>query len=266
MENNKVTQEEIPLRNMESNVIVRFSKAFEARFNSVGSEERAGWANTTLGRQDAEFADHLLAANARFAIIEFKATLDAIETEARKSRRQKLFEELAIRKDFLRRCLDIHMVCWGTVESHQPAGFQIPIHEEVDMLSRYAALVAPFMSAELALPAGNPMHTEKFLDRFLGARTVGGTYRRFRTYLDELGAIAGGESGDSTTIQGMVCVYLPGSATILGRFAHARFRGLEELQLLMQPRGLERESRLQRSKIRDRDYPSDRNNGPSLGR
>lgn len=264
MENIKVTQGDIPLRDMESNVVARFSKAFEARFNTVGSEEREGWANTTLGKQDAEFADHLLAANARFAIIEFKATLEAIETETRKGLRQKLFAELAIRSDFLRRSLDIHMVCWGTIETHQPPGFEIPVHEEVDMLSRYAAMVAPFMNVKLNLSAGRSMPTEKFLDRFLGARTVGGTYGRFRKYLNELGAIAGRGGGDSATIQGMVCVYLPGSATVPGRYAHARFRGLEELQLLMQPRGLERESRLPRSRSRDRDYPS-RNNGPRLG-
>lgn len=263
MGNVDVAKSDIPFRDMELNAVSRLSKAFEARFDTTSGEERAGWANTTLGRQDTEFADHLLAANARFIIIEFKATLEAIGTEAGKDLRKRLFNELVIRRDLLKRCLDLHMVCWGTLESHQPAGFSIQIHEELDMLNRYAVMVAPYLNAGLKVPATRPLGTEQFLDRFLGARTFGGTYTRFKRYLDELGEIAGGVNGDSSTIQGMVCVYLPGDALTPGRYAHARFRGLEELQHLMHPRGLEKDRRLQRSKSRDRGYPSDRS-GPGM--
>lgn len=77
-----------------------------------------GWANTSLGAQDNVFADHLLAANSRFALIEFKASFLAIRTEAKKPLRQKLFHLLAMRSDFLRRCLDFHFVCWGTTHRH----------------------------------------------------------------------------------------------------------------------------------------------------
>lgn len=264
MGNTEVTQGDIPLRDMESNAVSRFSKAFEARFDTTHGEERAGWANTTLGAQDTEFADHLVAANARFAIIEFKATLEAIRTEAGKDLRKKLFNELALRRDFLRRCLDLHMICWSTIETHQPAGYPIPIHEEIDLLNRYAVKVARFLKVDLQLKADRDMSTEKFLDRFIGARIVGGTYKRFKKYLDELGAIAGGVSGDSSTIQGMVFVYLPGDEKAPGRYAHARFRGLEELNLLMQPLGIEKDHQLQRSKNLERDTPSDRSFGPSF--
>jgi hypothetical protein len=261
---NEVTKGEIPFRDMESNAVSRFSKAFEARFDTTSGHERSGWANTTLGRQDTEFADHLLAANARFVIIEFKATLDALGTEAGKGLRQRLFKELAARSDLLKRCLDLHMVCWGTIETHQPEGFPIPIHEEVEKLNRYAVMVAPFLDVGLKVPATRPMDTQLFLDRFLGARTFGGTYGRFRRYLDELGEIAGGANGDSSTIQGMVCVYLPGNGSTPGRYAHSRFRGLEELQLLMNPKNLDKNQWLERSRSRDRNSGPDRS-GPSLG-
>lgn len=119
-------------RDMEHNVILRFSRAFEARFPTSAPDELIpGWANTSLGAQDNVFADHLLAANARFALM-------AIRTEAKKPLRQKLFHLLAMRSDFLRRCLDFHFVCWGTTHRHQPPGFAIPIVEEIDLLNRYA--------------------------------------------------------------------------------------------------------------------------------
>ncbi|OSN64400.1 hypothetical protein BV349_03814 [Pseudomonas syringae pv. actinidiae] len=264
MGNTLVTKGEIPFRDMESNVVVRFSKAFEARFDTTSSHERPGWANSTLGRQDTEFADHLIAANARFAIIEFKASLDVIGTETDKPLRRKLFSELASRRDLLQRCLDIHMVCWGTIEAHQPAGYSIPIYEEVDKIDRYAVMVGPLIDLNLKVPATRPTGTEGFLDRFLGARTVGGSYTRFKKYLDELGGIAGGVKGDSSTIQGAVFVYLPGDSKTQGRYAHARFRGLEELRTLMQPPDLTKDHRPERSRGGDRDHSLGRS-GPSLG-
>jgi hypothetical protein len=257
-ENAELTKGDIPFRDMEQNAVSRFSMAFESRFETTSGEKSSGWANTTLGGQDTEFADHLLAANARFAIIEFKATLGAIKTEADKPLRRRFFNELATRRDLLQRCSDFHMVCWGTIESHQPAGYRIPIHEEVDKLNRYAVMVAPFLNASLRVPATQPVGTEQFLDRFFGARTFGGNYTRFKRYLDELGDIAGGRNGDSSTIQGMVCVYLPGDAVSPGRYAHARFRGLDELQLLMQPQDLTKDRQLEHSRERDRDRPDDR--------
>lgn len=261
-----MTEDDVQFRDMESNVVARFSKAFESRFIATGSESIAGWANTTLGKQDTEFADHLLAANARFAIIEFKANLGAIETEANKVRRKNLFKALAVRRDLLRRCLDMHMICWGSIETRQPAGFDRPIFEELDMLGHYAAMVAPHTKIELKLPKSPPMSTEKFLDKFLCSRTVGGTYRRFKKYLNELGEIAGGASGDSTTIQGMVCVYIPGDGKSPARYAHARFRGIKELQLLLKPRELVRDGPQKNSRQHDRDYHSDRDSGPTFGR
>ena len=249
-------------RDMEHNVILRFSRAFEARFpTSAPNELIPGWANTSLGAQDNIFADHLLAANARFALIEFKANFLAIRTEAKKPLRQKLFHLLAMRSDFLRRCLDFHFVCWGTTHRHQPPGFATPIVEEIDLLNRYAVHVAPFMDTALEVCDSADINTQAFLDNFLGSRLMGGTYERFKRYVDELGRLAGQGKGDASTIEGMVCVYLPGDRRTPARYAHSRFQGLDALQLMLMPR------------IRDKAYEHKRTqgiareprDGPTLG-
>jgi hypothetical protein len=220
---------------MEQNVVLRFSNAFEARFPTQDPDGSVpGWVNTTLGAQDEVFADHLIAANARFALIEFKATFLAIRKEASKSLRQRLFSQLAIRSDFLRRCLDFHFVCWGTTRRHQPPGFPIPIVEEIDLLNQYAVHVSPFMLTTLNLTPSADISTQTFLDNFIGSRLMGGTYSRFKRYLNELGQLAG--VGEASSISGMVCVYVPSDGENPARYAHSRFHGLEQLQLLFEPK------------------------------
>ncbi|MDH0757047.1 hypothetical protein N5C70_09990 [Pseudomonas juntendi] len=259
-----MTASEPPLRDMEQNVVLRFSSAFEARFSAQDPDGSVpGWANTTLGAQDKVFADHLIAANARFALIEFKATFLAIRKEARKPLRQRLFSQLAVRSDFLRRCLDFHFVCWGTTRRHQPAGCPIPIVEEVDYLNQYAVHVAPFMHSTLSLTPSDDINTQTFLDKFIDSRLMGGTYSRFKRYLNELGQLAAGVEGGASSISGMVYVYVPPEGRNPARYAHSRFQGLEQLQLLFKPNAKE----LSREHGRDLEIsqkPISRS-GPSLG-
>lgn len=104
------------------------------------------------------------------------------DMEQKKPLRQKLFHLLAMRSDFLRRCLDFHFVCWGATHRHQPPGFATPIVEEIDLLNRYAVHVSPFMDAVLEIRDSADISTQAFLDTFLGSRLMGGTYERFKRY------------------------------------------------------------------------------------
>jgi len=122
MENVEVAKGDIPFREMELNAGSLLSKAFEAQFDTTSSQERAGWANTTFGRQETEFPDHLPAANARFMIIEFKVTLEAIGAEAGKSLRKMLFHELVIRRDLIKRCLGLYELGRSAVHTRDSRG------------------------------------------------------------------------------------------------------------------------------------------------
>lgn len=213
------------LRALEQNVIMRFSSAVHTRFAGTP------FADTTLGSQDQIFADYLLAANARFALVEFKASFLDVRSEAKKPLRRALFDQLAIRDDFLRRCLDFHYICWGTTNSLEVTGRPQPMIEETECLNHYALQVAPFMLTKPRLRTVDDYSTSSFLDGFLGARLVGGRIDRFKTYVNELGALAGGTQGDASNIEGMVFTFIPGSAQSPARFAHIRFKGLDQLAL-----------------------------------
>lgn len=249
---------EAHFRAMEQNVVLRFSHAFNARFVTnppIGSI--IGWANTALGAQDEIFADHLLAANARFALIEFKASFFAIRTEAKKPLREKLFKSLALHNDVLRRCLDFHFVCWGTIHQHASPGASVPIEEEIDYLNHYAVHVAPYMKTALRLRPVADLTTEEFLDRFLGSRMVGGTVERFRQYVDELGKLAEGGQEDASSIEGMVYVYLPRNDQSPARYAGVRFRGIKQLELLLNPKVKEKTYEVEYSRGRSRKLRAD---------
>ena len=185
----------------------------------------------------------------------------AIRTEAKKPLRKKLFHLLAMRSDFLRRCLDFHFVCWGATHRHQPPGFATPIVEEIDLLNRYAVHVGPFMDTALEMSDSADISTQAFLDTFLGSRLMGGTYERFKRYVDELGQLAGQGKGDASTIEGMVCVYIPGDGRTPARYAHSRFQGLDALQLMLKPRI--REKTYERK--RTQDITREPRGGPTLG-
>jgi hypothetical protein len=235
-----LTSADPALRDIEQNVILRFSKAFESRFPSVDpSEATSAWVNSSFGAQDEFFADHLLAANARFALIEFKASFLAIRKEAGKPLRKVLFTQLVLRGDFLRRCLDFHYVCWGTIRRHHPAGLPFPINEEIDLLNQYAFHVAPFMKTTLQVDQSPDISTNTFLDGFINSRLIGGTYSRFKRYLDELGQLVDGAKAGASSISGMVCIYVPASGDEPARHAYKRFNGLDSLQLLLQPKARE---------------------------
>lgn len=222
------------LRALEQNVILRFSAALRQRFsNTTPDKSSAGFADTTLGSQDKIFADYLIAANARFALVEFKASFLDIRSEAKKPLRLSLFDHLTVRDDLLRRCLDFHYICWGATSYLPTSGSQEGFIEECEFLNHYALQVAPFMVTKPRLRKVADFSTTSFLDGFLGARLVGGTVHRFKTYVNELAAIAGGTQGDATTLEGMVFAFVPGDENRPGRYAHGRFRGLDHLALLL---------------------------------
>lgn len=251
---------------MEQNVVLRFSTAFESRFSTSHLDGAASaWANTSLGAQDEVFADHLLAANARFALVEFKASFMAIRTEAAKPLRKTLFNQLATRSDFLRRCLDFHFVCWGTIRRHHPPGLPVPIVEEIDLLNRYAFHVAPFMNTTLQMNPSADIQTQTFLDGFMNSRLVGGTYSRFKRYLDELGEIGRAAGDGASSISGMVYVFVPAYGDDPARYAHHRFHGLNELQILLEPKAKEM-SHEHEHELEIARQPSSRSrSGPGMG-
>lgn len=222
------------LRALEQNVILRFSASLRQRFsNTTPDKSSTGFADTTLGSQDKIFADYLIAANARFALVEFKASFLDIRSEAKKPLRRSLFDHLALRDDMLRRCLDFHYICWGVTSYLPVPSSQVAFIEESEFLNHYALQVAPFMVTKPRLKTVADFSTTSFLDSFLGARLVGGNIHRFRTYVNELAAIAGGTQGDASTLEGMVFAFVPGDANSPGRYAHGRFRGLDHLDFLL---------------------------------
>ncbi|GLH34044.1 hypothetical protein BR1R5_34320 [Pseudomonas sp. BR1R-5] len=133
--------------------------------------------------------------------------------------------------------------------------------EEIELLNRYAVHVSPFMDAVLEMSDSADISTQAFLDTFLGSRLMGGTYERFKRYIDELGQLAGQGKGNASTIEGMVCVYLPGDGRNPARYAHSRFMGLDALQLMLKPRVRDKAYEHKRTQGLTRE-PRD---GPSLG-
>src|SRR5260370_11628188 len=97
------------LRDLEQNVMLRFSEELKQRYR-IDTEARGvtrnHFARTSLGAQDQVLADYLLAANARFALIEFKAFASEIGTEKVKKLRQALWKKITTHPDMLRRSLD----------------------------------------------------------------------------------------------------------------------------------------------------------------
>ncbi len=220
---------------MEQNVAQRFSKAFNDRFPwIVKAADYPGYANTSLGSQDRSFADHLIAAEARFAIIEFKAFFSDISSEADKPLRQKLFEALTLRGDMLRRCLDFHYICWGAIESSLRSDVPFSIEKEVELINHYALHVAPFMKNRPPVRPTDDLSIKNFLDGFLGTKLIGGNGFRFETYINELAKLAGGKDGDASTIEGMVFVYWPEAADGQGVYESIRFKGLEDLAMKLE--------------------------------
>lgn len=221
------------VRALEQNVVGRFSVALHKRFpQHLERDLLQNFADTTLGAQDQSFADYLLAANARFALIEFKASFLDIRSEVAKPLRKALFKHMVRHDDTLRRCLDFHFVCWGVTTPVNLSG--VSALRETELINHYAIQVAPFMPVGPDVAPVEDFSTAAFLDDFLGARLLGGTAERFKVYLNELAALAGGRQGDASTIEGMVFVFVPGDAREAGQYMSLRFRGIEELTLYLQ--------------------------------
>lgn len=255
------TTKQQAVRALEQNVVKRFSIALHTRFPQHLEEDvMQNFADTTLGAQDQSFADYLLAANARFALIEFKASYLDIRSEAVKPLRQALFKRMVRHDDTLRRCLDFHFVCWGVTTPVKLSG--VPALRETELINHYAIQVAPFMRDGPNVEPVDDFTTTTFLDDFLGARLFGGTAERFKVYLNELAAIANGRQGDASTIEGMVFVFVPGDARGGGQYMSLRFKGLSELSMYLEMKSPQLEYTPKQEKKRELKGPSF--DGPSF--
>ncbi|TDV50206.1 hypothetical protein EC919_107225 [Pseudomonas graminis] len=95
------------------------------------------------------------------------------------------------------------------------------------------------MKTTLQVDQSPDISTNTFLDGFINSRLIGGTYSRFKRYLDELGQLVDGAKVGASSISGMVCIYVPASGDEPARHAYKRFNGLDSLQLLLQPKARE---------------------------
>ena len=102
-------------RKIEADLIPQFTGELQRRFLELygQGEVSASVVGSALGGQDAELADYLLAANARFSLIEFKANEGCIISEKDKDLRLKLCQALSIDTAKRARARDIHYVAWG---------------------------------------------------------------------------------------------------------------------------------------------------------
>lgn len=224
------------LRDLEHNVMLRFSLELKQRHRidaEAGGVTRNHFAGTSLGAQDQVLADYLLAANARFALIEFKASASEIGTEKVKKLRQALWKKITAHDDMLRRCLDMHYICWGTLDTLTVPGIESVQFEEGQQICQYAPAVAKYMDPGPLLDAAEVYTTSEFLTDFLDSHLAGADASRFRKYVDELSVLAEGKKGSANTIEGMVCVFIPATMTTLARYAQVRFRGMRQLTLLL---------------------------------
>lgn len=224
--NSTPTSEEIHLRDIEQDVIKRFSIKLDALALQWNV---ASYAGSALGSQDTVFADYLLATDTRFCLIEFKATKGNFGSENRKALRIKLFERLAERKDLLRRSLDMHYMCWGTEEHDWLPGISEPVLEENEMLGQYVPCIASYMPTKLTLDDADEYRPETFVEHFFASRQFGSDLKRFKRYLDELAKLAVDAKEDGNTLEGVVCVY----NAALAKFKSYRFIGIRHLMAFL---------------------------------
>lgn len=224
--NDAHTPEKIELRDIEQNVIMRFSKKLE---KLASQRKLSSYAGSALGSQDTVFADYLLATDTRFCLIEFKARRANISSENQKSLRIDLFKHLSQDKSTLSRSLVVHYMCWGTIESYNVPGLDELADREGEILSQYAPCVAPYMPVKPKLKKPREYLPEEFIGHFFDSRLVGSNLTRFKRYIEELAELAADSKEDGSTLQGMVCLFVPD----LGVFDNLRFTGITHLMRLM---------------------------------
>ena len=193
-----------PPSQLETDVIQRFEMALSARM--------------TLVRGD--LVDGLLAASARYALVEFKAGAECIASADDKPLRHKLCRALGSCRHSAALARDIHYLAWDaqTVEDI--------------VVAPYAGTVCPLLDEDFRAPAKAAEPVNRFIRRFLGSRTAGGSARRFKAYVEVLNAIAEGLAArESQRFEGAVYVFVPDASS--GPTLHSvRFRGLDHLREL----------------------------------
>ncbi|QGZ39620.1 hypothetical protein IP92_01911 [Pseudoduganella flava] len=241
------------MRQLETDLILRFHTALHAQFSRRQGGTLAG---TALGGQDRALADYLLAANARFALIEFKAAAAAIATEDDKPLRHRLCRALGTCRQSAALARDIHYLAWGSHAERNVPGFGMQTVEDI-VVTPYAGKVCPLLDEAYPAPAQTEEPSERFIRRFLGSRTAGGSARRFKAYLELLYGIAGGcTASELKRFEGFVYVYVAGAV-----LHEVRFHGLDHLLELTLGRSPERaperltEREPERKQTRERDGP-----------
>lgn len=220
-------QSDDKFRDIEPDVIKRFS----IKLNDLALKRNVtSYAGSPLGSQDTVFADYLLATNARFCLIEFKATKGNFSSENQKELRVELFKLLAKRKDVLRRSLDLHYMCWGTDEFVCLPGMSAPVREENEMLGQYAPCVAPYMETKPELTKAEEYPPESFVEHFFESQQFGGELQRFRRYVKDLAKLPSDSKQDEGTLEGLVCIYIES----VQKFKSYRFKGLQHLINLLE--------------------------------
>jgi hypothetical protein len=235
------------MRQLETDLILRFHPALQAEF---GRRQAGTLAGAALGGQDRALADYLLAANARFALIEFKAAEGAIVTEDDKPLRHRLCRALGTCRQSAALARDIHYLAWGTHAQRDVPGFGMQTVEDI-VVTRYAGKVCPLLDENYPAPAQAVEPSGRFIRRFLGSRTAGAGARRFKAYLDLLYTIAGGCTEEELKrFEGSVYVFVPGAV-----LHSVRFRGLDHLLELMLGRSptMERKAEREPSRTPDRE-------------
>ncbi|WP_167146035.1 hypothetical protein [Pseudomonas sp. OTU750018] len=214
------------LRDIELGVAQRFNEKIKLHAERQGV---LSYVSAPLGAQDQEHADHLLSSGARFALVEFKANHSAIKTESTKELRIQLFRNFAQDKALLKRSRDCHYICWGELSEQYSSELQENFLEEDEKVSSYALKVAPYMNN---FAPGFEFETcvgDVFARDFFGSQLLGGNYKRFYRYADELGKIAKGAKTGSETLEGHIYVYWPTSGDNPAGYRSIRFRGLSHM-------------------------------------
>lgn len=221
------------LRRLEQDLIVQFSNDLQRQFlqKSVQNDRVfRTYSGSAIGAQDRELADYLLAVNARFALIEFKADEDNIKSEKSKLLRVALCTVLASDSAMLARAREMHFVAWGQLEHQNIFGVCNPQLISEIVMASYADKVCSTIDCAFPVAKINAIASSKFINSFLEFKTKGGPWKRFKRYLEELYLLAKKDTaGALSEFQGSVYVFVPSSAAKPAQVMSVRFSGLQHL-------------------------------------
>lgn len=220
-----------PERHLETDLELRFTASLHAQFLARHGAGVAGsmLVGTALGGQDRMLADYLLMADARFALIEFKADAGAIRTEAGKPLRHLLCKALSVNRRSRALARDIHFIAWEEINSETVPPLGLQAVRDI-MVARYAGKVCPLIDEAFPADATAADASDRFIKRYLAYRTTGASAKRFKAYLELLYTIGGTcPASELKRFEGAVYVFVPRSAKSPAPFKSVPFVGLEQL-------------------------------------